>query len=258
MPEPVIRVRRLTKRFPVRRRWTQILRAPAKSEWSTALQGVDLDVPQGEVLGLVGANGAGKTTFVKILSTLLLPTDGHAEVMNYDVVKFPMEVRHAVGWCLDTERSFYHRLTGIENLAFFAALNNISSGRAKSRLQEVLEISGLGPAARRPVRTYSRGMQQKLGLARALLTNPAILLLDEPTKSLDPVATREFWRFVRDVLAREMKKTILIVTHDLVEARTCCDRIAFMDAGQISAIGTWADIEPHIQEQGFEEKPGSE
>jgi len=211
-------------------------------------------VSRGEILGLVGANGAGKTTFVKILSTLLLPSAGHAEVMNYDVVKFPREVRHAVGWCLDTERSFYHRLTGTQNLSFFAALNNINSGRAEMRVKEVLEISGLGSAADRPFRTYSHGMQQKLGLARALLTNPEVLLLDEPTRSLDPAAAREFWSFLQGVLARDMKKTILVVTHHLHEVKARCDRVAFMHEGRISAVGTWREVEDHVRLHGFQEE----
>jgi ABC-2 type transport system ATP-binding protein len=225
---------------------------PVQRRWASALNGVDLDVFDGEILGLVGANGAGKTTLIKILASMLLPTSGRAEILKHDVVKFPDEVRKALGWCLDTERSFYHRLSGVENLSFFAALNNLNSERSRIRVKEVLEISGLGDAAQRPFRTYSLGMQQKLGLARALLTNPPVLLLDEPTKSLDPAAAAEFWRFVRGTLAAEMKKTILVVTHNLQEAKTCCDRVAYMREGRISAIGTWNEVEPQIRLHGFD------
>jgi ABC-2 type transport system ATP-binding protein len=258
MPETVIRVRELTKRFPLRPRFRDIVRLPAHLQSKAALAGVDFDAYEGEILGLLGANGAGKTTLVKILSTLLLPSGGRAEILGYDVVTSPMEVRRAIGWCLDTERSFYHRLTGIENLSFFAALNNLDSGRAAGRVKEVLETVGLGDAARRPFNTYSRGMQQKLGLARALLTDPAVLLLDEPTKSLDPAAAREFWHFIQGVLARDMKKTILVVTHNLQEARSCCDRVAFMHQGRITAIGAWQSVEPLIRRHGFAELPAGE
>ena len=155
-----------------------------------------------------------------------------------------------------TPRSFYHRLTGIENLSFFASLDDLHAGIAAIRIKNVVDIVGLGAAAQRPVRTYSRGMQQKLGLARALLRDPAVLLLDlldEPTKSLDPRAAEEFWRFLRGTLAREMKKTILMVTHNLQEARSC-DRVAFMYGGRVAAIGEWCDVESHIRRHGFEEE----
>jgi ABC-2 type transport system ATP-binding protein len=258
MPETVVRVRELTKRFPLQKSWLEILRRSSETHWMTALNGVSFDIDAGEVVGILGANGAGKTTLVRILSTLLLPTEGQAEVMGQDVVKHQADVRRNVGWCLDTERSFYHRLTGNQNLAFFAALNNVNAGRTAARIKEVIEIVGLASAADRPFRNYSRGMQQKLGLARALLTDPAILLLDEPTKSLDPRAALEFRAFVQNVLARGLKKTLVIVTHNLDEARQCCDRILFMDHGRITAAGSWSEIEPEIRRQGFEESEVSE
>ncbi len=252
MAEKVIHVRGLTKRFLLRRSWREILRRPTKLQWTTALNGVDLDIRSGEVVGLLGANGAGKTTLVRILSTLLLPTEGYAEILGRDVVKYPADVRRDVGWCLDTERSFYYRLTGLQNLSFFAALNNVNSGRTGARIKEVLEMVGLADVAQRPFRNYSRGMQQKLGLARALLTDPSILLLDEPTKSLDPRAAFEFRSFVRNVLARDLKKSLLIVTHSLDEAQYCCDRLIVMDRGRIVAAGTWPELQPEIRRRGFQ------
>jgi ABC-2 type transport system ATP-binding protein len=222
--------------------------------WKTAISGLDLEIHDGEIFGLLGTNGAGKTTLVRILSTLLLPSSGYAQVRGYDVVQSPNEVRHLVGWCLDTERSFYYRLTGIQNLSFFAALNNVNSRRADHRVQEVLEFVGLADVSQHPFRTYSRGMQQKLGLARALLTNPPILLLDEPTKSLDPRAAFAFRAFVRDVLARSLKKTILIVTHNIDEAKHCCDRVGLMEHGRLSSLGSWREMEPHLRQVGFSDE----
>ena len=241
----------LTKRFPVPRRWGERVLRPFHYCWTTALDGVNLEIRQGEVFGILGPNGAGKTTLLKILCTLLLPTDGRATVGGHDVVKAPRRVRQAVGYCLDTERSFYYRLTGIQNLAFFATLNNLGAREASARIVETLGMLGLNGAANQPFMTYSKGMQQKLGLARALLTDPAVLLLDEPTKSLDPGAATELRRFLRDALAEGLGKTILLVTHSLEEARECCDRVAIMDQGRIAFQRTGSEVQGFIQTHGF-------
>jgi ABC-2 type transport system ATP-binding protein len=229
----------------------EIVRRPFHHRWATAIDGVDLEVRQGEVFGLLGPNGAGKTTLLKILCTLLLPTEGFVTVNGHDVVEAPRKVRQVVGYCLDTERSFYYRLTGIQNLGFFAALNNLDSREAAARIAEVTERVGLNGAATHPFMTYSKGMQQKLGLARALLRDPAVLLLDEPTKSLDPGVATEFRRFLRRTLAARLGKTIVLVTHSLEEARDCCDRVAIMDQGKIVFQGNWPEVQAFIQSVGF-------
>lgn len=228
-----------------------MVRRPFRCRWATALDGLSLEVKRGEVFGLLGPNGAGKTTLLKILCTLLLPTEGLALVNGHDVVRAPQRVRRAVGYCLESERSFYYRLTGLQNLAFFATLNNLDSRKAAARITEVLEIVGLNGVAATPFMTYSKGMQQKLGLARALLTDPAVLLLDEPTKSLDPGAATEFRRFLRGTLAERLSKTILLVTHSLEEARECCDQGAVMNQGKIGFQGTWPEVQQFIQAHGF-------
>lgn len=251
MSEAAIVVRNLRKRFPVRRRWAEIVCRPFQHRWAMALGGVDLEVRSGEVFGLLGPNGAGKTTLLKILCTLLLPTGGLAVVNGHDVVHAPQRVRQAVGYCLESERSFYYRLTGIQNLEFFATLNNIGSREATTRIAEVLEMVGLDGVAATPFMTYSKGMQQRLGLARALLIDPAVLLLDEPTKSLDPGAAAEFRRFLRSTLAERLRKTILLVTHSLEEARECCDHGAIMHQGRIRFQGTWPEVQGFIQAHGF-------
>jgi ABC-2 type transport system ATP-binding protein len=243
-------VHNLTKRFRVQRRCGDIVRRPLRAAWATALDGVDLEVGRGEVFGLLGPNGAGKTTLLKIFCTLLLPTSGRAVIGGYDVVAAPSKVRQTVGYCLDTERSFYYRLTGYQNLAFFATLNNLSSRERTRRILEVIEVVGLDGAADGRFMSYSKGMQQKLGLARALLTDPVVLLLDEPTKSLDPGAATAFRRFLRGTLAEELGKTILLVSHSLDECRECCDRMAIMDRGRILFQGGWSAVQGFMQAQG--------
>jgi ABC-2 type transport system ATP-binding protein len=236
MSAPAIAVSNLVKRFPLSRGIAEIVRQPFARCWTTALDGLDLEVGQGEIFGLLGSNGAGKTTLLKILCTLLLPTEGSAAVAGHDVVQAPASVRQAVGYCLDTERSFYFRLTGRQNLAFFAALNNLESRHATDRIAEL---------------TYSKGMQQKLGLIRALMSDPAVLLLDEPTKSLDPAAAAEFRRLVRNTLVDRFGKTILLVTHSLEDAAECCDRVALMSQGRISLRGTWAEVRGSVRNGGL-------
>jgi ABC-2 type transport system ATP-binding protein len=247
---PVVLVHNLTKRFRAERRWGEIVRRPLHARWMTALDGVDLEVRRGEVFGLLGPNGAGKTTLLKIFCTLLLPTSGRAVIGGYDVVAAPSKVRQVVGYCLDTERSFYYRLTGYQNLAFFATLNNLSSGERTRRILEVIEVVGLDGASDGRFMSYSKGMQQKLGLARALLTDPVVLLLDEPTKSLDPGAATAFRRFLRGTLAEKLGKTILLVSHTLEECRECCDRMAIMDRGRIVFQGGWSEVQGFMQAQG--------
>ncbi len=251
MSEKAIVVHDLTKRFPVGRRFGGMIRQPCYHRWVAALDGVNLEIKQGEVFGLLGPNGAGKTTLLKILCTLLLSSEGHAFVNGYDVVSAPQRIRQSVGYCLDTERSFYYRLSGIQNLAFFATLNNLDSQKSTSRIAEILKIVELNGAADTPFMNYSKGMQQKLGLARALLTDPSIILLDEPTKSLDPGAAKEFRSFLRTILAERLGKTILMVTHSLEEARECCDRVAIMDQGKIVFQGTWPEVQEFIRAHGF-------
>jgi len=250
MTAAAISVQNLVKRFPLSRGLTEILRRPFTPRLATVLDGLDLEVNRGEIFGLLGPNGAGKTTLLKILCTLVLPTTGSATVAGHDVVAAAGRVRQTIGYCLDTERSFYFRLTGRQNLAFFAALNNLESKQAAERIAELTEMLGLATAVDKPFATYSKGMQQKLGLARALMTDPGVLLLDEPTKSLDPTAAAEFRRFLRKMLVDRFEKTILLVTHSLEDASECCDRIALMNQGRISLRGTWAEIQGTIRNGG--------
>ncbi len=255
MTIPAIAVHRLKKCFVVTRPWREALLRPFQREWTTALDGIDLEVRAGEIFGLVGPNGAGKTTLLKILCTQLVPTEGRAGINGHDVIDAPHEVRRALGYCLEAERSFYYRLTGRQNLAFFAALNDLGSQNSRIRIGEALGRVGLEDVADKPFMTYSRGTRQKLALARALLTDASVLLLDEPTSSLDPVAALEFRRLIREHLANQLGKTILLVTHSMEEIDDCCDRAAVMDRGRIVFQGTGVEVRERIRSNGFPGRP---
>jgi ABC-2 type transport system ATP-binding protein len=244
-------VRKLTKRLPRTKPWGEMLSRPFRQDWLTILDSVDLEIADGEVFGLLGPNGAGKSTLLKILCTQLLPTQGSATIAGHDVVERPEQVRKTLGHCFDSERSFYFRLTGRENLEFFAALNNLEAAPATARISEVLEMVGLTSQADKRFMNYSKGMKQKLALARALLTDPSVLLLDEPTQNLDPAASTEFRRLFRSILVSQLRKTIILVTHSLEEAYECCDRCAIMDRGRILFVGSRTETQEYIRTDGF-------
>jgi ABC-2 type transport system ATP-binding protein len=207
-----------------------------------ALQNVNLQVAQGEIFGLLGPNGAGKTTLFKILGALVLPTAGRVSVMGLDVVENPREVKRVLTYVVIEERSLHWRLTGWQNLQYFAALNDIPRREARSRIGDLLLLLDLEEAADRRVMYYSTGMRQKLALARGLLVNPDILLLDEPARSLDPLMARSLWKFIREELVGRQGKTILLATHNLQEARSLCDHVAVLHRGRVRACGTVAEL----------------
>ena len=197
-----------------------------------ALRDVDLAVAAGEIVALLGANGAGKSTLLRILGTTVLPDAGTARLAGHDVVADPTSARRSAGFLLAEERSWYWRLTGRHNLEFFAALHGMPRAEARSAADALIEEVGLGDAADRQVRGYSSGMRMRLSIARALLGSPPVLLLDEPTRTLDPIATREFGDNLRD-LADRRDSAVLLATHDLHEAATVADRIALLVQGRI-------------------------
>ncbi|MEW6202444.1 MAG: ABC transporter ATP-binding protein [bacterium] len=200
-----------------------------------ALDGVNLRVNSGEVVALVGRNGAGKTTLLKILTTLVLPTSGKARIDGTDVVSEPDRVRALAGFATGDERSFYWRLTGRQNLELFAALYNLPTRLIRSRVEELSHTLGFSSYADQTFKSYSTGMRQRLALARSLIHNPLVLLLDEPTHGLDPVMKSQLLNFIRDELVRSAGKTILFATHQLSDATEIADRIAVIDRGRIIA-----------------------
>jgi ABC-2 type transport system ATP-binding protein len=237
-----ITVQNLTKTFPARRGLKTLLQRPLRPNGIEVLRDISLEVLPGEALGLLGPNGAGKTTLLEILSTLLLPTSGRAWVCGYEVAGEAAQVRKVVGYCPCASQSFYPRLTGVGNLEFFALLNDFRPREAKEKIETVLELVGMDGASHAPFQWYSEGMKQRLSFARALLTDPPVLLLDEPTKSLDPLLQGEVQRFLRRTLVEKLGKTILLVTHSLAEAEEVCDRLALMHRGRIMSVGTSEEV----------------
>jgi len=237
----VISIRNLTKTFRVGRMLGRLVKRPSPGTGDTeVLKGVDLEVCRGEVFGLLGPNGAGKTTLLEILSTLLLPTSGQASVCGHDVVREAAQVRRVVSYC--GAANFYPRLTGAVNLEFFALLNNLRPQEAKERIKAVLRQVGIDGKADVPFQHYSEGMKQELTLARALLPDPDVLLLDEPTRSLDPLLQGEIRKLIRRLLVEQLGKTVLLVTHSLLEAEQLCDRLAILHRGRIVTVGTPEDL----------------
>ena len=213
----------------------------------TAVDGVDLSIYQGEVFGLLGPNGAGKSTTIRMLCTLLEPTSGTATVNGFDVLKQAAQVRQSLGTLLAGERSIYWKMSGRENLEYFAALYHIPPKVAKKRITELLDRMEIADRADEMVEKYSTGMKQRIAISKALLANPPILLFDEPTLGLDPQAARN----VRDLI-KQLKSeghTILLTTHYMEEADLLSDRIGIIDQGKIIALETSANLKERIQQK---------
>jgi ABC-2 type transport system ATP-binding protein len=205
-----------------------------------ALDDLTLTIEQNEIHGLLGPNGAGKTTLVKILSTVLLPSGGSARILGRDVVTDTRAVRSLVGLVLGGDRGLYDRLSARRNLLFWGALYKLDARTARSRADALLERVGLAERADDRVERFSRGMRQRLHLARGLLHEPRVLFLDEPTSGLDPVAAAAFRRLVLDLRAEG--RTFLLATHDMDEATALCDRVTLIDRGRMVLNGDTAQV----------------
>ncbi len=232
---PAIEVRGLTRVFESRKGF--LFREVSRTE---ALRGLDLTVEPEAIFGLLGPNGAGKTTLVKILSTLLLPSTGTALVLGHDVVEESAWLRPRIGLVLGGERGLYNRINARDNLRYFADLYGIPPHEREHRIDEVLERVGLEGAADRRVEEYSRGMKQKLHIARGILHRPQVLFLDEPTIGLDPKSARETRKLVRSLVSDGV--TIFLTTHYMFEAEELCPEIAVMSKGRIVARDTVAGL----------------
>ncbi len=237
-----VRIRQLTKRFPVRRSWGELMRAPISTKWITSVDGVSFDVSRGEFFGLLGPNGAGKTTLLKMLATFITPDEGEAEIEGVDLLEAPHEARALVVPVIASERSLYWRLSARANLELFARLWLVPKAEIADRVDDVLTVVDLRDTGEKLVGQFSSGMMQRLLIARALLADPRVLLLDEPTRSLDPVSARAFRRFLREELAERRQCAVIIATHSAEEAFDLCHRVAVLDRGKMLALGVAAEL----------------
>lgn len=224
MDAPVIEARKLTKRYGD----------------MAAVDGVDLSVAPGEVFGLLGPNGAGKTTTILMLLGLTEPTSGVARVGGLDPSRDPLAVKRRAGYMPDSV-GFYENMTGRENLSYTASLNEVPAGQAVDRIDTLLEEVGLTGGADQPVGTYSRGMRQRLGIADALVKDPMVVILDEPTAAIDPQGVTEMLRLIRDLAHRD-GRAVLLSSHLLHQVQEICDRMAIFVSGKVVAEGTASEL----------------
>ncbi|MBF8257149.1 MAG: ABC-2 type transport system ATP-binding protein, partial [Anaerolineales bacterium] len=239
---PAIEVENLRR---VYRTTVGVIRRRAKEV--LAVDDLSFEVAAGELFGLLGPNGAGKTTMIKMLTTLLIPTAGTARVMGLDVVRDADRLRGRIGFIFGGERGLYWRLSGIDNLRYFASLYHVDPAVSKQRIPYLLELVGLGDRGPEKVEGYSRGMKQRLHIARTLLHDPPLLFLDEPTIGLDPVGAREIRQVVRDLQAAD--KTILLTTHYMFEADALCQRVAVINHGRLVALDTPQGLKRLVRDQ---------
>jgi ABC-2 type transport system ATP-binding protein len=233
--------------------WKQ-LRKPEKNGDKPTVVAVDkvsFQVNEGEIFGVLGPNGSGKSTLIRLMATLLLPDSGQITVFGHDVVRQPVEVQRLINR-VSVEASFFKKLSPMENLLYGARLYGLEGGETRRRVVEILTRLGLEKRSiYQPMEEMSRGMQQKVAIARALLTRPRLLLLDEPTTGLDPRSKREVQTVIRE-LNQESGTTILLTTHDMLEADTLCNRIAIIDNGTIVALDTPEALKKIISPNGHE------
>jgi ABC-2 type transport system ATP-binding protein len=239
----LISVQGVTMQFPVAKRYRELLLHPLRHRRVvTALKSINLAIEKGDRIALLGPNGAGKTTLLKLIGGLLLPTQGTIVVNGYDTLRHNNAARQSVGFVMNEERSFFWRLNATQNLEFFAALDNLSGKAMQERIRELIHFVGLESQEDKPVSTFSSGMKQRLALARGLIAEPEVLILDEPTRALDPVACEDLNDLIIERLHKGSRKTLLIATHRLEEAMKLCDKVLIINQGQIMAFSPISDL----------------
>lgn len=240
-----IEIASLKKEFYPTKSLSELLNPLYRQKSILAINDIKLQIKTGELFALLGPNGAGKTTLIKILACLILPTEGTAKVAGYDILKDEEKIKASIGLISGEERSFYWRLSGQQNLQFFASLYNLSSNQAKTRIKDLLDLLEIDEPDKR-FQEYSTGIKQRLAIARSLLNNPKVLFMDEPTKSLDPGTAQKLREFIKEKLVRQQGNTIFFATHNLDEAKCLADQVAIMDKGQIIACGKIDELQGEI------------
>ena len=239
----LVSARNITMRFPITKRYRELIVHPFRPRrLFQALTSVNLEIERGDRIAVLGPNGAGKTTLLKLIGGLLLPTEGEIVVNGHDTLRHNNAARKSVGFVMNEERSFFWRLTGMQNLEFFAVLDNLSGADVRERSEQLIRFVGLEQHADKPVSTYSSGMKQRLALARGLISEPEVLILDEPTRTLDPVACEDLIDLILDRLHKGSRKTLLIATHRLEEVAKLCDKVMLISNGQVRAFDRISDL----------------
>lgn len=234
--------------FPKRVSMRELLLNPFKKrEVFRAIDNVSFYINKGDRVAFLGRNGAGKTTLLKAVGGLLYPVEGSVLIDNYDTVTQNSAARRKVGFVLNEERSFYWRLTGEQNLSFFGSLDNLCGDKLHEKIDELVQMVGLGSSIHKQVATYSSGMKQKLAIARGLLADPEVLILDEPTRTLDPQSVIDIKRLISDKVYQNGGRTLLIATHRFEEVEELCNKVCIIQKGRMVAFELLQDI---IQSSG--------
>ena len=239
----MIVVEQLRKSFPIAYGIFPNIRYRGRIPRKEVLHGLDMRVERGELFGLLGPNGAGKTTLLKMLCTLTTPDAGTITIDGIDATSNPMAVKRRIGLCSSEERSFYFRLSARQNLEFFGALAGLTGDHLQERIEEVVSLVDLGDAIDKKFSGFSSGMRQRLTMARAMLSDPPILYLDEPTRAVDPVHAHELRVLIRQELVNRRGKTVVLATNLLDEAWEICDRVAILRRGVIAACGAPKELD---------------
>jgi sodium transport system ATP-binding protein len=253
VPQAAISLESLDKSFPPARSGWRALLQPFEKASVTALAGISLEVREGESVALLGANGAGKSTLLRIIATLLLPTAGRVLVAGHDPVTNSRDVRRQLGYHAGTDHGLYARLTARQNLLFFGQLNQLPRSAARERVTALAHQFAFAEVLDRQVRMLSSGTVQRLSLARALLHRPRVLLLDEPTRSIDVIAAGEFRRFLKTQILKTGGTSILFASHTLPEVESLADRIAVIDRGRLLVCDTISALKQRASAATLEE-----
>jgi ABC-2 type transport system ATP-binding protein len=249
---PAISLRDVSKSFPVRRGWWQTFRHPLSREWTPVVSSVTCDVRTGELFGLLGPNGAGKSTLFRMMSSTIIPDSGTILVGGRDIRRGGAAARRLLTSVPAEERSLNWRLSARENLQLYATLYGLRGRELRDEVEALLGVVELQDVGTKMVGTFSSGMKQRLMIARALLGSPRILLLDEPTRSLDPISARRLRTFLREELIQRRGCTVMLATHNHEEALELCDRVGVLARGRLLAVGTAASISAELHGERYQ------